>query len=82
MKGSNTRTRLNSILIQARTAVCPTVAKNTLGGRWHFFLKFGYTPADARKKKRGKKGHKRYKTRWTKHTTVTLRSIVDDDGSL
>jgi len=84
MKGSKTRTRLNSVLIEARAAVCPTVAKNTLGTWWHYFLEFGYTPADARKArvKRGKKGRRRYKTRWTKHTTSILKSIIDDDGSL
>jgi len=75
---------LNSVLIEARAAVCPTVAKNTLGTWWHYFLEFGYTPADARKArvKRGKKGRRRYKTRWTKHTTSILKSIIDDDGSL
>ena len=83
MKGSKSRTRLNSVIIEARAAVCPTVANNTLRAWWHYFLAFGYTPADARKKqkRRGRKALKRYKTRWTKHTTVILKSIVDDDGS-
>ena len=75
---------MNSVLIDARVAVCPTIAKNTLGTWWHYFLEFGYSPADARKQrvKRGKKGHRRYKTQWTKHITSILRSIIDDNGSL
>ena len=56
MKGSKTRTQVNYVLIEARAAVCPTLANNTLSDWWQYFLEFGYTPADARKKKRkGKK---------------------------
>ena len=58
--------------------------KNTLRNWWHYFLEFGYNPTDAKKARveRDKKGRRRNKTRWTKHTTSILKSIIDDYGSL
>ena len=84
MKGFKTRTQLKFVLIEVRVAVCLTVAKHALGTWWHYFLEFCYSHADVKKArvKRGKKGHRRYKTQWTDHTTLILKSITDDDGSL
>ena len=47
-KGSKRKTRLNAVSIEARNAICGTVNDRTVREWWHFFLEFGYTPAEAR----------------------------------
>ena len=77
MRGSKRRTRLSSVLIAAKNAVCPTVHERTIREWWHYFLEFGYTPADARKeRKKSRKKRKRYNTNWTDDTVVATAVVV------
>jgi hypothetical protein len=57
------------------------VAERTLGRLWwHYFLEFGFTPAEARKRHQsgGKERRNWYLTKWTEQTSTLLKSIVDD----
>ena len=82
-KGSKRKTRLTAVSIEARNAICGTVNDRTVREWWHFFLEFGYTPAEARELSRKyTKKRKRYNTLWTADTFRLLKKIVDEKGEL
>ena len=47
MRGSKRKARLTYVLIAAKNDVCPSVHERIIREWWHYFLEFGYTPADA-----------------------------------
>jgi len=85
-EGCQLKTKLESVLRDAKRLIVPTATTQTLRRWWYHFTKYGDTQAERRhnKKKEQKKGkgYKKKTGRWTKRHHDLLLSIVEDDPDL